>query len=368
MRVALVYDRVNKWGGAERVLLALHEMFPQAPLYTSVYNPRRAPWASVFPKVYTSCLQGVALRTHHEWLAPLMPIAFEQFNFDQYDLVISVTSEAAKGIITKPRTRHVCYCLTPTRYLWSGYDIYFGDELKRWITQPVVSYLRDWDKIAAQRTDVMVGISQEVAGRIKRYYGREAKVIYPPVDIGAFARQQKFSDGENFDASPRQTIPYFLVVSRLVPYKKVDLAIEAFNKLDLPLAVVGKGSEEGKLRRMAQNNIRFINYLTDQELASYYEKAAALIFPQEEDFGIASVEAQSLGTPVIAYNKGGAAETIIPGKTGEFFNQQTTDALIKAVKNFNRSKYDAKFIKNYAKKFSKGRFKREFIMLLSKLK
>lgn len=375
MKVALVYDRVNKWGGAERVLLAFHEMFPDAPLYTSVYNPRTAPWANVFPKIYTSCLKGVPFRSWqapHEWLAPLMPIAFEQFNFDQYDLVVSVTSEAAKGIITKPHTKHVCYCLTPTRYLWSGYETYFGSALKRWITLPVVKYLRKWDKVAAQRPDAVVGISREVVGRIKKYYGRDAELVYPPVSLNS---KSQVPNPKQFQNSKFKILnsDFFLVVSRLVPYKRVDLAIEAFNKLGLPLVVVGTGRESGKLHRMARSNIHFLGHLTDGELAVYYEKATALIFPQEEDFGIAAVEAQSLGCPVIAYKAGGALETVLPGRTGEFFCPSTSsgqghndlvNALIDVVRNFDKSRYDTKVIKVNANRFSKEKFKREFLKIL----
>ena len=189
MKTAIVYDRVNKWGGAERVLLALHEMFPDAPLFTSVYSPEKATWAASFSEVTTSFLNKIKyLRTRNQLIPYLMPIAFETFDFTGYDLVISVTSEAAKGVITKPPTLHICYCLTPTRYLWSHYNSYFkGPSLQ--VTKPVVSYLRYWDKIAAQRPDVMVGISTEVQNRIKKYYERESELIYPPVDVNTIKNQ-----------------------------------------------------------------------------------------------------------------------------------------------------------------------------------
>src|SRR3989344_2367668 len=231
-KVALVYDRVNKWGGAERVLLMLHEMFPDAPLYTSVYSREKAPWANVFPEVIPSFLQKFSfLRDRHELLAPLMSLAFESFDFSGYDLVISVTSEAAKGVITKPGTLHVCYCLTPTRYLWSHFDTYFsarGGPAFGWkgITKPVVTYLRSWDKIAAQRPDVVIAISTAVQDRIKKYYNRGSEIIYPPVDIEKF--QRKSVDTTSLRSDVVKQRRYFLIVSRLVPYKKVDLAIEAF--------------------------------------------------------------------------------------------------------------------------------------------
>lgn len=184
MKVAIVYDRVNKWGGAERVLLTLHKMFPKAPLYTSVYDAKNAKWAKVFPKIYTSFLQKIPFaKSNHELLAPFMPFVFSRFNFDNYDLVISVTSEAAKGIITRPETLHVCYCLTPTRYLWSHYSLYFKNPFLKFLSKPVINYLRKLDKVSAQRPDIMIAISTEVQKRIKKYYDRDSEIIFPPCTI-----------------------------------------------------------------------------------------------------------------------------------------------------------------------------------------
>src|SRR3989344_5441635 len=323
MKVALVYDRVNKWGGAERVLLALHEMFPDAPLYTSVYDEKRAPWAKVFPRVIPSFLQKIpGANSRHEWLAAMMPIAFETLDFTGYDLVISVTSEAAKGVITRPPAKHVCYCLTPTRYLWSHRDEYFKGTTLKTISKPVVSYLRYWDRIAAQRPDIIISISTAVKDRVRKYYERESEVIFPPVEIEKFQIP-------NSPPSPRlrraskfqiEDKDYFLIVSRLVPYKRVDLAVEVFNELALPLVVVGTGSEEKRLKSKYKQslasdtgkfkkNIVFKGFVSDEELISLYRGAKAFIMPQEEDFGIAGVEAQAAGVPVIAYKKGGALDT-----------------------------------------------------------
>ena len=200
MKVALVYDRVNKWGGAERVLLALHKLFPDAPLYTSVYNPKTAPWAEVFD-VRTSFLQQFPYaQSNHELYAPLMPLAFESFLFDQYELVISLTSEAAKGILTKPKTMHLCYCLTPTRYLWSAHKEYFKDKKSRVLARPFISYLRTWDVVASQRPDVYIAISKEIQGRINKYYGRESTVVYPPVEL---VQSSKFSPRARLDSAKR---------------------------------------------------------------------------------------------------------------------------------------------------------------------
>lgn len=355
MRVAIVYDRVNKWGGAERVLLTLHEMFPDAPLFTSIYNPQKAPWAKVFPKVVPSFLQKLPIKKH-ELLAPLMPIAFESFDMTRMDLVISVTSEAAKGIITKPGTKHICYCLTPTRYLWSGYKDYFKSSIFKSITKPVVSYLRKWDKTAASRPDTMIAISTEVQKRIKKYYGRDSRVVYPPVF--------KFKTQKAKFKNEIQNSKFFLIVSRLVPYKRVDLAVEAFNKLGLPLVIVGTGSQEKKLRKIAKANIKFAGYLTDEELVGYYQKAEALVVPQREDFGLVAVEAQSFGVPVIAYKAGGALDTVIEGVTGRFFDHQSVESLTGAIKESDKNDYNKKAVKNNAEKFSKERFKREFLKLI----
>lgn len=354
MRTAIVYDRVNKWGGAERVLLTLHEMFPNAPLYTSVYDEKGAPWAKVFPKVVSSFLQKIpTAKRNHEYFAPFMPLAFESFNFDEFDLVISVTSEAAKGIITKSHTKHISYCLTPTRYLWSHHDEYFGKGGLKKISKPAVSYLRKWDLAAAQRPDIVVGISTTVADRIKKYYGREAKIIFPPLDDFKFDSKVKDKSED-----------YFLVVSRLVQYKKVDLAIEAFNELGLPLYVVGVGREEGRLRGTAKGNIKFLGKLTDEELFTYYKGASALVFPQEEDFGLVAVEAQSVGTPVIAFKKGGALDTVVDGVTGIFFEDSEAASLIDAVDRFKSANFSKDKITKNAKRFSKKKFKKEFGKLI----
>jgi glycosyltransferase involved in cell wall biosynthesis len=360
MKVALVYDRVNKWGGAERVLLALHQLFPKAPLFTSVYHRATAPWAQVFD-VKTSFLQKIPFaKTKHELVPFLMPAAFESFSFDDYDLVISVTSEAAKGIITKPRTKHICYCLTPTRYLWSGYDTYFANKPLKVASKPVISALRKWDKLAANRPDLMVGISEEVKGRIKKYYDRDALVIYPPVELAEKTLSKK---------KKKKTKPYFLVVSRLskfAKYKRVDLAIDAFNKLKMPLKIVGSGSWTESLKAQAGPTIEFIGSLTDEELVKYYKECDALIFPGVEDFGLTMVEAQKFGKPVIAFRGGGAVEIVLDGKTGYFFNEQTKESLIDVIKKFGSYKFDKKALKEQAEKFSITNFKKNFTDIVKK--
>lgn len=366
MKTAIVYDRVNKFGGAERVLLVLHEIFPKAPLYTSVYSPQNATWAKVFPKVYTSFLNRFPfLRKNHEILSIFMPLAFESFNFDDYDLVISVSSEAAKGIITKPKTRHLCYCLTPTRYLFSGFSQYRDNPpggLKlipfyKNISNPFISYLKKWDQIAAGRPDVMIAISKEVQNRIKKYYHRDSKLIFPPVDVVKFRNKSDFKPKEK---------NYYLIVSRLEPYKKVDLAIDAFVKLKKNLVVIGIGSQLGtyKSKYKQNKNILFEGFVPDDELPGYYQNARAFIFPQEEDFGITAVEAQASGSLVIAYKKGGALDTVVDGITGVFFDKQDVESLITAIKRHERTKFDKNILWRNAKKFDCKRFKKEIVDLL----
>lgn len=360
MKVALVYDRVNKWGGAERVLLALHELFPNAPLFTSVYNPHNARWARKFT-VRSSFLQRFPLaKSAHELYALLMPLAFERFSFEGYDLVISVTSEAAKGVITGPHTKHICYCLTPTRYLWSGYDEYFGDGLLRSIASPAVEYLRRWDLVASERPDDMIAISDEVRKRIKKYYGRDASVIYPPVAL------PETPVYKNSRPRPAEE-PYFLVVSRLVPYKRIDIAIEACNRLRAPLKIIGTGAEMERLRRIAGPTVDFLGTLTDRELVRYYKNCTALLFPGKEDFGIAVLEAQGFGKPVVAYKGGGVVETVIDGKTGRFFAPQTPAALAKVLGEFNATRFSAENCIKQAEKFSKSRFKQQFLSFTEKI-
>lgn len=353
MKVAIVYDRVNKWGGAERVLLAIHEIFPKAPLYTSVYDYKNATWAKVFPKIETSFLQKIPfIKSSHEFFGWLMPTAFESFNFDGYDLVISVTSEAAKGIKTNLGTLHICYCLTPTRYLWSHYDVYFRNFLLRLISKPVVFYLRNWDKKASQKPDVVVAISWEVKRRIKKYYRRRSELVFPPVDVKVGRRR----------IGPKK---YYLLVSRLdYGYKKVELAIETFNKIGKPLVIVGTGREKNKLVRLAKSNIKFAGRVSEKKLVEYYRNSKALIMPQEEDFGIVAVEAQSHGIPVVAYKKGGVLDTVIDGKTGVLFGKQTIKSLSGAIDRFEKMNFKADNLKRNAKRFSKKQFKKDFVRII----
>lgn len=350
MRVALVYDRLNKWGGAERVLLALHKIFPDAPLYTSVHSQKATPWIKNFD-IKTSFLQDLrVMRDHNEMLALLMPAAFESFNFDDFDLVISVTSESANGIITKPKTLHICYCLTPTRYLWSGYDEYFRGKLLRATSTPALMYLKRWDKLSAKRPDHYIAISTEVKNRIKKFYGEESEIIFPPIMI------------EKKSFKKVNTEDYFLLVSRLSNlsyYKKVDLAIDAFNKTGQKLKIVGSGPMEKKLRKRSKKNIEFLGELTDKELAYYYERCKALVFPGLEDFGLVMAEAQLFGKPVIAYAGGGALDIVKDEKTGKLFHKQEVDSLVEALKRFDESSYNNRDIEKSAERFTFDKFRQD---------
>lgn len=358
LKIAFVYDRVNKLGGAERVLTAFHDIWPDAPLYTAVYDSVRAQWAHVFLVKPSFLGHFPFAKHHHEFYPWLTPMAFESFSFDEYDVVISVTSAEAKDIITKPQTLHVCYCLTPTRYLWSGYDLYRKNPaigIPNWITahsfEQSASLLRRWDLIASTRPDAYIAISKIVATRIQMYYQKQVdKIIYPPVDIETFSYRKKKNS---------QKDDYFLVVSRLVPYKRMDVIIDAFNELGWPLIIVGDGFERTMLESRAKQNIRFVGELEDQELVHYYRSCRGYVAAAEEDFGIAAVEAQACGKPVIAYQESGISEVVRAGQTGLLFDHQSSASLVSALKMFNRQCYDSASCVANAKRFSTERFKKE---------
>lgn len=356
-KIALVYDRVNKIGGAERVLTALHQLYPDAPLYTSVYSPDEAKWAEDF-QVIPSFLQKVPFaRRRHELFAWMMPSVFESFNFDKYDIVISITSAEAKGILTKPQTLHISYTLTPTRYLWSHTHLYRQYAFGRWaklmkpVTTHTMTQMRQWDYLAASRVDRFVAISNTVAKRISKYYRRPVdQVIYPPTP-------ELESSQTLIDHDPG----YYLLVSRLVPYKRVDLAIEAFNRLpDKRLVVIGQGSQFNRLRSLANENVTLMGKVSAPRLSAYYQHSQALVFPTFEDFGLVCVEAQQFGKPVIALNRGGAREIIKEPDTGVLFNNQDTGDLIEAIERFERLTFNPNMCKRNASRFDLNTFKGKF--------
>ncbi|OQX50663.1 hypothetical protein B5M47_03550 [candidate division CPR3 bacterium 4484_211] len=360
MHVAIVHDAFMQWGGAENLVLAMSEIWPNAPIYTSAVNANILPAGFPKEKLITSFIQKFPLsKKIYQPLFFLQPLAFEQFNLNEFDVVISSTTKFAKSIITGPRTLHICYCNTPTRILWFFKEYirqrdlsFFLKPIYAPLLTPVISSLRAHDYSAAQRVDYFVANSKNVARRIKKFYRRDSTVIYPFVDF------KKFKPDIN---SKRQTAgdKYYLIVSRLTGHKRVDIAIEAFNHLGLPLKIIGAGSEEKKYRRMAKSNIQLLGWVDGKQLAQYYQNCQALIYPQEEDFGITALEAQAAGRPVIAYKAGGALETVIDGKTGVFFEPQTSQALIEAIKRFESLKFSSKDCIKNARNFSKQRFKKE---------
>lgn len=352
MKIALVYDRVNKIGGAERVLVALHEMWPDAPLFTAVYNSKTARWADVF-EIKTSFLQKIPfIRTRHELLAWITSFAFSKFDFSKYDVVLSITSAEAKNINCGPNTLHICYCLTPTRYLWSHKGFYETDGLKGKFLKALgpILRMRDWE--SAQKVNQFLAISNTIKKRIKKYYGKESEVIYPPVGVSKLPEKL-----ENKDELLNKNIPYYLIISRLVSYKRIDLAIKACNKLNKNLIIVGFGNQIKQLKKISGPSIFFTDQLTDEEVGRYYMHCSAFLFTADEDFGIAPVEAQLYGKPVIALSKGGSTETVIDGKTGVFFNNQTVESLAKAMIRFEGINFLAANCQENGLKFSKKIFK-----------
>ncbi len=357
MKTAIVYDWIDKWGGVERVLLTLAEMFPKADFYTSYFDSKTAPWAKDL-NIKTSFIQQLPdfIKKNRILSIPFYPYAFESFNFSDYDLVISVSSSFAKSVITKPDTLHICYLLTPTRYFWLDTEIYLNSSLKQLGKMRLKKY-QEWDYAAAQRPDHIISISKTVEQRVKKFYKRNSEIIYPPFDT------RYWKDIRPSDQFKKQK--YFLVVSRLEPYKRVDLVVQAFNQLNLPLIVAGKGTERRRLQRMANRDTTFVSDLSDQELARLYLNAQALIMAQEEEFGYVALEAQFFNCPIIAYKKGGATETILENKTGVFFDQQTVKSLANAVARFSKIEYNLrKTIKEFGpenlERFSSRAFQNQF--------
>lgn len=382
MKIALVHDYLIQYGGGEKVLEALCEIFPDAPIFTLLYGEKETFGAFAGKKIHTSFLQKTPFaKKHHRFFPALMPFAVEQFDLSGFDLVISDSASFAKGVITSPKAVHVCYCHTPTRFAWDDSQRYiesFGH--RRLITGLIpffMNYIRIWDRHAADRVDWFLANSDCVAKRIAKYYRRPSKVIYPPVDAKEIATRVSTSPrlrgaseisaaGQDFK---NRNGKYFLMVGRFLPYKRFDLAITAFNELGLPLKIIGGGPEKSRLEKIAKPNIEFFDFVIDKNrLFEYYKNCEALIFPQEEDLGITAVEAMAAGKPVIAYRAGGALETVVEGKTGVFFGEQTPESLIEAVKKFKPENFDAKLIQSHALKFDKENFKKEILRFIEKIR
>jgi len=357
MKVALVHDYLNQMGGAERVVLALHEIFPDAPIYTSIYDPQRVDPEFQKMDIRTSFMQKLpGVTKHHQPYLPFYPFAMESLDLRGYDLVLSSSSAFGKGVITRPETMHICYCHTPMRWCWN-YDEYvereqLGNTARR-VLPFLITGLRIWDQTSAMRVDHFIANSPVVAERIQKYYRRDAIVIPPPVEASRFP----------FDAAVEPE-DYFLTLSRLIPYKRVDLAIEACNQLHLPLVVIGSGRDLDRLKQLAGPTIRFMGHLSDEEGLHYFAHCRAFLSLNEEDFGITPLEAQASGRPVIAYGAGGALTSVVDGVTGTFFAEQTVDSLTAALASFDEHTYDPTVIRNHALEFDMPRFKRRILQFV----
>lgn len=351
MKLALIHDHLTQNGGAERVLEAFQAIWPNAPTFTLIYDQEKM--ASHFGKrdIRTSFLQRMPLSlSKPRWYLPLMPTATESYDLSDYDVIVSSSSAFSKGVIPATNAIHICYCHTPTRYLWSDSHSYVEElnvpGIVKRILPPVLSGLRAWDRLAAERVDYFIANSETVRHRIKRYYQKESDVIHPPVEFDEFA----ISD------APKT---YYLIGGRLVAYKRYDLVVQAFSKLNIPLKIYGTGPMEQELKRMAGPNVQFLGRVSNEQKAHLFSNAIAFLHPQEEDFGITPLESMAAGRPVIAYGKGGALETVIDGKTGVLFNEQSWEEIADTVLHFEEKRFDPNAIRKHAENFSLNRFHRE---------
>lgn len=361
IRVAIVAELLVKMGGAERVVKKFADMYPDAPIYTLLYDEEKCGADFHRARIKASFLQKLPrfIRKRYRWLLSWMPLAVEGLDLSEYDLVISSSSAFAHGILTDTECVHICYCHSPMRFAWDYTHEYLADKwfspVKRWLAGRALKKIRVWDKIASDRPDVYIANSHHVKDRIAKYYRLQSEVIYPPVEVEKF----KLSDSDD---------GYYLIVSTLAAYKKIDLAINLFNKIGKKLVIIGDGPEREFLESIAGKNIELKGRLSDDECKKYYESCRAFIFPSEEDFGITMIEAMACGKPVLAYNAGGATEFIKPGVNGEFFNEQSLasmeDAQAKMMLNFK--KYDGRKVRDEALSFSAERFEKEFRSLVKK--
>jgi glycosyltransferase involved in cell wall biosynthesis len=358
IKVALVHDWLTGQRGGEKVLEVLAEIFPEAPIFTLFHL--KGSQAETLEKrdIRTSFLQKCPfLKKRYRLYLPFFPLAAELFDLNEYEFIISSSHCVAKGIIPNPDALHVSYIHSPVRYAWNQYFAYFAPGrlsfFSRLFIPPVIHRLRVWDVSSSARVDYFVANSKNVARRIKKYYRREADVIHPPADTDFF-----------IPAAPEPAREYYLIVSALVPYKRIDLAVEAFNLRGEPLKVVGRGPEFKKLKKAARPNIEFLGPVSAENLRSLYQEAKALLLPGEEDFGITALEAQACGTPVIAYGRGGAKETVIPGETGLFFPELTAASLESTLDKFQGLEFNKPIIRSNAMKFSRVAFKEKMASYL----
>lgn len=352
MKIAIIHDWLTGMRGGEKCLEIFCELFPRAALFTLIHIKGAMSKVIENMEIRTSFLQNFPdVEKKYRYYLPLMPKAIEQFDLTGYDLILSSNHCVAKGVRVPENSLHICYCYTPMRYIWDMYEQYFGNSA--FATKMAMKffrpYLQKWDVETSKSVESFIAISENVKKRIKKHYNRDSTVIYPPVDTDSFTPST--TDNE------LSTMNYYLVVSAFAPYKRVDLAIEAFNRLGYSLKIIGRGQNEKELKKNAGKNIEFLGWKDNDKLKEYYQNCRALIFPGEEDFGIVPVEAQSCGKPVIAYKKGGALETVLDGKTGVFFENQTVDSLVDSVKIFEGMNFNGNLIRDNAEIFCKKSFK-----------
>jgi len=352
MKLALVHDWLNQVGGAEDVLADLVTLYPNSPIYTSIYAPDIMP--SAYRRWDIRCLwldRMPGIHRHHQPYLPLYPLAWGSLDLSDYDVILSNKSGFCHGVQYDKKTLHVCYCLAPTRYVWQ-LDAYIARENLGGVVQsalrPLVERMKRWDYAAAQRVDDFIAISSEIQERIRTYYDRDSIVIYPPVETSRF-----------IPVSPAEISDYYLIVSRLIPYKRIDLAVQAATRLNLPLKIGGKGRDLDRLKAMAGPTVEFLGYVPDDDLPGLMARCKAFLFPGLEDFGITPVQAQAAGRPVIAYRGGGALDTVIPGQTGEFFDEMTVESLTSVLQSFQAQQYDSAAIRAQALRFDRAVFDRE---------
>jgi glycosyltransferase involved in cell wall biosynthesis len=354
LKVAFVHDFLLRLGGAERVLKSLMELYPDAPVYTLLYDEKKV--GSMFPRerVRTSYLQKFPrfIPGMHKFLFPFMPGAIEHFDFSEFDVVVSSSSAYAHGVVTNLETKHICYYHSPMRYAWDYTHPYLKEQKLGLIGESIVGRLlhtvRIWDFLASKRVDLALANSKTVQNRIQKYYRRESILIHPPVDIERFEPHKK-NEG------------YFLIVSQLTPYKRIDLAVELFNRVGKRLVIIGTGPEAARLKSLAANNVDFLGFKSDEVVKEYLENCRAFIFPGEEDFGIAPVEAMACGKPVLAYRKGGLTETVLEGVTGEYFEDPTVDSMEAGLTQLliHEKGYSAEKIAKHAEQFSEKNFQKK---------
>jgi len=352
MKLAIVHDYLNQYGGAERVIEILHELYPDAPVYTSIYIPEKMPYSFREMDIRTSFMQKLPLiKRFFKYYLLLYPKAFESFDLKNYDVILSSSSAFAKGVVPGQNSCHICYCYTPTRFIWDYLNYVKKEKYPLVIFKLLpllIKKLKVWDLKIINRVNYFVAISNNIKEKILKYYNRDSEVIYPPVDF------KKFQVSKNIKN-------YFLIVSRLNSYKNIDIAVKAFSKLGLNLKIVGKGPFRKELEKIAGPSVEFLGGVSDEDLIKLYRSCRAFLFPGEEDFGIAPLEAQASGRPVIAYAKGGALETIVDGVTGLFFTDNTVESLINTVNNFIRieDKFSQNALRENALKFDKEVFKKK---------